>query len=106
MRRAPPPNPLTPDSRHLFPVPPFLIHSHGHIGYLDPIGIGQVGRHARNLAVLRNSDPDVPSRSLPPHFHAVYAGADAIVGIRPVAVLVGRLSPRVTALIVEWATLE
>jgi hypothetical protein len=53
VRRAPPPNPLTPDSRHLFPVPPFLIHSHGHIGYLDPIGIGQVGRHARNLAVLR-----------------------------------------------------
>ena len=47
-----------------------------------------------------------PRDHLPPHFHAVYAGADAIVGIQPVAVLVGRLSPRVTALIVEWATLE
>ncbi len=47
-----------------------------------------------------------PRDHLPPHFHAVYAGADAIVGIRPVAVLEGRLSPRVTALIVEWAPLE
>jgi hypothetical protein len=47
-----------------------------------------------------------PRDHLPPHFHAVYAGADAIVGIRPVAVLVGRLSPRVTALIVEWAQLH
>jgi len=47
-----------------------------------------------------------PRDHLPPHFHAVYAGADAIVGIRPVAVLEGRLSPRVTALIVEWAQLH
>jgi hypothetical protein len=47
-----------------------------------------------------------PRDHLPPHFHALYAGADAIVGIRPVAVLQGRLSPRVTALIVEWAQLH
>lgn len=39
---------------------------------------------------------------LPPHFHASYGGADAVVGIRPVALLEGRLSPRVLALIVEW----
>jgi hypothetical protein len=47
-----------------------------------------------------------PRDHLPPHFHALYVGADAIVGIRPVAVLQGRLSPRVTALIVEWAQLH
>lgn len=41
---------------------------------------------------------------LPPHFHASYGGADAVVGIRPVALLEGRLSPRVLALIVEWGS--
>jgi hypothetical protein len=40
---------------------------------------------------------------LPPHFHALYTGTDAVIGIRPVALLEGRLSPRVLALIVEWA---
>ena len=44
-----------------------------------------------------------PLDHLPPHFHALYAGAAALVGIRPVALLHGSLSPRVLALIVEWA---
>jgi hypothetical protein len=44
-----------------------------------------------------------PRDHLPPHFHALYAGSDAVVGIHPVALLQGRLSPRVLALIVEWA---
>lgn len=44
-----------------------------------------------------------PRDHLPPHFHAVYTGTDAVIGIRPVALLNGRLSPRVLALIVEWA---
>jgi len=44
-----------------------------------------------------------PRDHLPPHFHALYGDNDAIVGICPVALLQGRLSPRVLALIVEWA---
>ena len=47
-----------------------------------------------------------PRDHLPPHFHALYAGTDALIGIRPVALLEGRLSPRVLALIVEWASLH
>ncbi|CAN5858506.1 hypothetical protein BH24GEM1_BH24GEM1_00810 [soil metagenome] len=43
---------------------------------------------------------------LPPHFHASYGGSNAVVGIAPVVLLEGRLSPRVLALIVEWATLH
>jgi hypothetical protein len=43
---------------------------------------------------------------LPPHFHTSYGGSNATIGIRPVVLLEGRLSPRVLALIVEWATLH
>jgi phosphomannomutase len=43
---------------------------------------------------------------LPPHFHASYGGAHVRVGISPVVLLEGGLSPRVLALIVEWATLH
>ncbi len=44
-----------------------------------------------------------PRDHLPPHFHALYSGSEALLGIRPVALLEGRLSPRVLALIVDWA---
>jgi hypothetical protein len=40
----------------------------------------------------------------PPHFHAVYGEYEAKVLISPVALLAGRLPPRVLALIVEWAS--
>jgi hypothetical protein len=43
---------------------------------------------------------------LPPHFHAWYGGETATFGIAPIVLLEGRLSPRVLALIVEWATLH
>jgi hypothetical protein len=39
----------------------------------------------------------------PPHFHALYAGAEAEVGIDPLAVLRGRLSRRALGLVMEWA---
>jgi hypothetical protein len=40
----------------------------------------------------------------PPHFHAIYGDYEAKVLISPVSLLVGRLPPRVLALIVEWAS--
>lgn len=42
----------------------------------------------------------------PPHFHAVYAGQEAVIAIEDLAVLEGVLSPRVRGLVVEWATLH
>ena len=42
----------------------------------------------------------------PPHFHAVYGGAEAQVRIQPLGLLNGNLPPRALALVVEWATLH
>lgn len=39
-----------------------------------------------------------------PHFHAIYGEYAAKVLISPVSLQVGRLPPRVLALIVEWAS--
>jgi hypothetical protein len=42
----------------------------------------------------------------PPHFHAYYGEEQMVVDIRRLAVLAGRLSPRATGLVMEWATLH
>ena len=42
----------------------------------------------------------------PPHFHASYRDAEAIVRIDPVGLLAGDLPPRSLALVVEWARLR
>lgn len=42
----------------------------------------------------------------PPHFHAMYQGAEAQFRIDPVGLLHGSLPPRALALTVEWATLH
>lgn len=42
----------------------------------------------------------------PPHFHAEYGGELAQVEIRTLAVFSGRLPPRVTGLVIEWASLH
>jgi len=42
----------------------------------------------------------------PPHFHAEYGGELALIDIRSLAVFSGRLPPRVTGLVIEWATLH
>jgi hypothetical protein len=42
----------------------------------------------------------------PPHFHALYAGAEAQIRIEPVGLLSGKLPPRALALAVEWAILH
>jgi len=41
---------------------------------------------------------------MPPHFHAVYAGEDMEVSIGDLAVLSGKLPPRIMGLVVEWAS--
>ncbi len=38
----------------------------------------------------------------PPHFHAIYGGAEAEVGIEPLALLRGRFSRRALGMVMEW----
>jgi hypothetical protein len=42
----------------------------------------------------------------PPHFHAAYSGQEAMIAIETLEVLEGRLPPRVTRLVREWARLH
>ncbi len=39
----------------------------------------------------------------PPHLHAEYGGAEMVVGIDTLAVIAGKLTPRATGLVMEWA---
>jgi len=43
---------------------------------------------------------------VPPHFHVRYAGKKAVLSIRPLDLMRGRLPPRVLGLVVEWASLH
>ncbi len=40
---------------------------------------------------------------IPPHFHAIYAGAEAQIGIEPLTVLRGRFPRRALGMALEWA---
>ena len=42
----------------------------------------------------------------PPHFHAFYAGEQALVDINSLSLFAGGLSPRAFGLVMEWATLH
>lgn len=42
----------------------------------------------------------------PPHFHARYSGAEAVIGIETLAVLAGKLPGRAHGLVAEWASLH
>ncbi len=42
----------------------------------------------------------------PPHFHAEYGGSKALVDVRSLSAFAGRLPPRVTGLVIEWAALH
>ena len=42
----------------------------------------------------------------PPHFHAYYAGEEALIDIHSLSFFAGRLSPRALGLVIEWATLH
>ena len=39
----------------------------------------------------------------PPHFHAIYAGSEALIGIDPVRIIEGNLPRRASSLVIEWA---
>jgi len=40
----------------------------------------------------------------PPHFHAKYGRDKMVVDVNTLAVIGGRLPPRATGLVIEWAT--
>lgn len=42
----------------------------------------------------------------PPHFHAFYGGAQALIDIRALTVFGGRLPPRALGLVIEWASIH
>ena len=42
----------------------------------------------------------------PPHFHVRYGRHRAVVGIRNLSLLQGRLPPRALGLVIEWALLH
>lgn len=42
----------------------------------------------------------------PPHFHAVYEGSRAEIGIQPILILKGNLPARVRSMVFEWAALH
>ena len=39
----------------------------------------------------------------PPHFHAEYGGSQMLVDLNTLAVIAGKLTPRATGLVMEWA---
>jgi hypothetical protein len=43
---------------------------------------------------------------LPPHFHAIYGGYEAQVGIDPIKILEGGLPYRAISMVIEWAALH
>ena len=42
----------------------------------------------------------------PPHFHAVYAEYELIVGISPITIIEGKAPNRVRSMVLEWAALH
>lgn len=40
----------------------------------------------------------------PPHFHAEYGSSQAVIDIHTLAVIAGKLPPRATGLVMEWAS--
>lgn len=42
----------------------------------------------------------------PPHFHAIYSGNEAQVGIDPIVVHAGQLPHRAISMVIEWAALH
>ncbi|MEO0079566.1 MAG: DUF4160 domain-containing protein [candidate division WOR-3 bacterium] len=43
---------------------------------------------------------------MPPHFHAIYAGDEALISIDDLSVLSGEIPPRALGLVMEWANLH
>jgi phosphomannomutase len=43
---------------------------------------------------------------MPPHFHAIYGGAEAQIGIAPIMLLRGSLPRRALSMVIEWAAIH
>ena len=42
----------------------------------------------------------------PPHFHAIYSGQEAQIGIEPIVILNGSLPRRARSMVYEWAAIH
>ena len=42
----------------------------------------------------------------PPHFHVEYGESQAVIGIRTLGLIAGRLPPRVMGMVAEWASVH
>jgi hypothetical protein len=42
----------------------------------------------------------------PPHFHAIYSGAEAQIGIDPIGLIEGQIPKRALSMVIEWAALH
>ncbi len=42
----------------------------------------------------------------PPHFHAAYGDNEAVIDIGTLAIIAGKLPPRATGMVMEWASLR
>ena len=42
----------------------------------------------------------------PPHFHAEYAGVRVQIGISPIVVLKGQVTPRIRSFLFEWTAIH
>jgi len=42
----------------------------------------------------------------PPHFHAFYAGDQALININTLSLFAGQISPRALGLVLEWAAIH
>jgi len=42
----------------------------------------------------------------PPHFHAIYCGDEAQIGIEPIEILNGSLPGRAASMVFEWAAIH
>lgn len=40
----------------------------------------------------------------PPHFHVRYQGQRAVISIKKLSLMEGKLSPKILTLVIEWAT--
>ncbi len=42
----------------------------------------------------------------PPHFHAIYSGAEAQISIDPIQILEGSIPNRAASMVIEWTALH
>jgi len=63
-------------------------------------------RRADNQSLLWDCDSDVLLDHAPPHFHAVYAGYEAVIEIETDEILRGVLPERALRLLREWTSIH